>query len=198
MSLIIAMCFFSLVMSISPGPVNLITLSIGTNNGFRKAVPFVSGATFGFTFLLFLIGIGLGEVADRIPYLMDFLSFLGVGLIGFLGYKIASSVSKIEIAEEEIPNFKQGVLLQWLNPKAWAACFAGISAFGAGESMSILLMFVAIYFTICFFGIGGWAFFGEKISTLIRTPKSVRAFNRIMGFGLIAIAIYLLYSHLNT
>jgi threonine/homoserine/homoserine lactone efflux protein len=64
MSVIFAMCLFSLSMSISPGPVNLITLSTGVNHGFKNAMPFVSGATLGFTLLLLMVGLGLGGLAS--------------------------------------------------------------------------------------------------------------------------------------
>ena len=43
MSMIFAMCSFALSMSISPGPVNLLTLSSGINHGFLRTLPFVAG-----------------------------------------------------------------------------------------------------------------------------------------------------------
>jgi threonine/homoserine/homoserine lactone efflux protein len=51
-----AMLMFSLTMSISPGPVNMVIIS--SSHGFRKTLPFVSGATIGFTLLLILVGFG--------------------------------------------------------------------------------------------------------------------------------------------
>ena len=80
MTVFLAMAVFSFVMSISPGPVNIITLSIGANSGFRSALPFVSGATVGFTLLLLLIGIGLGESVMSAPYFIDVISVIGTVL----------------------------------------------------------------------------------------------------------------------
>ena len=57
MSLILAMFMFALTMSISPGPVNMVIISSGANHGFRKTLPFISGATTGFTLLLILVGL---------------------------------------------------------------------------------------------------------------------------------------------
>lgn len=59
MTLIFAMCSFALSMSISPGPVNLVTLGSGINHGFLRTLPFVAGASIGFTLILFLLDIGL-------------------------------------------------------------------------------------------------------------------------------------------
>lgn len=46
MSLIVAMCLFALSMSISPGPVNLVTFTSGMNYGFRPSLHFVAGTAF--------------------------------------------------------------------------------------------------------------------------------------------------------
>ena len=82
------MCAFSLAMSVSPGPVNLITLAIGVNRGLREAIPFVSGATIGFTLLLMLVGLGLGELAVRFSPLLNGTNYVGAAIIFFMGYKI--------------------------------------------------------------------------------------------------------------
>ena len=62
MSLLFAMFSFSLAMSISPGPVNMIILSSGVNYGVKKTIPYVSGATIGFTLLLLFTGLGFCAV----------------------------------------------------------------------------------------------------------------------------------------
>lgn len=192
MTIFLAMAVFSLVMSISPGPVNMITLSIGANSGFRSALPFVSGATVGFTLLLFLIGLGLGESMVSTPYLMDVISVIGTVFICYVGYKIATADGSVEIKQENLPDFKHGFLLQWLNPKAWAACLAGVALFASPDSSGPFYTFVSIYFAICFFGIGSWALFGAKALILINNPERMRYFNRTMGGMLIVVALYML------
>ena len=189
MSSIIAMCAFSLAMSVSPGPVNLITLAIGVNRGLREAIPFVSGATIGFTLLLMLVGLGLGELAVRFSPLLNGTNYVGAAIIFFMGYKIATSSSQIELIDDAAPTFLQGFLLQWLNPKAWAACLAGIVAFNAADSYSTLFLFSGLYFTICYVSIGSWAFVGEKAFKVFQTPARLRLFNIFMGVGLIVVAI---------
>lgn len=67
MSLFVAMCFFSLTVSISPGPVNMTILSTGVNYGFKRSIPLVSGATVGFTLLLTAVGLGISNVVAQAP-----------------------------------------------------------------------------------------------------------------------------------
>jgi len=186
------MCLFSFSMSISPGPVNLITLSTGVNHGLGKAMPFVSGATIGFSLLLIATGLGLGRAAEQSPQLFNVLSYGGIGFLIYIGYRIAFSPSTLKIDAQARPSFLQGFLLQWLNPKAWVACLAGVSAFNLTDSHAMLAVFVSIYFLICYLSIASWALAGEKIGATVRQPQFLRFFNLVVGGVLILVALYLL------
>ncbi len=192
MTTIIAMSVFSLAMSISPGPVNLITLSSGANNGLRKTLPFVSGATVGFTLLLVLSGLGVASLVKSYPSFLDFLIYVGGAYIVYMGYKIALSPADIDFVDVAPPNFIEGFLLQWLNPKAWIACVSGVSAFTVEGSYETLLLFSGIYFVICYASIGWWAIVGDRVSDLLKSKKRRRFFNLLMGVSLMVIAYYLI------
>jgi threonine/homoserine/homoserine lactone efflux protein len=194
MSVIFAMCLFSLSMSISPGPVNLITLSTGANHGFKNAMPFVSGATLGFTLLLLMVGLGIGGLASHIQVLLDLLGYGGAAFICYMGYKtlVSKPEIEIEIQRKTVPAFYQGFLLQWLNPKAWVACISGISAFNLADSLPMLAIFVSLYFVICYASIASWALVGDKIKILLTKPGYLHIFNTFMGGALILVALYLL------
>lgn len=192
MTIIIAMCLFSLSMSISPGPVNMITLSTGINHGFRRAMPFVSGATIGFTLLLLLIGLGMGRVLSANNLFQTTLTVGGTIFISYIGLKIAVSEPDMNIDSNDVPKFYQGFLLQWLNPKAWSACLAGVSAFNLANSHTMLAIFITLYFIICYLSIASWALMGEKVKTLFSTPQNFKTFNVVMGGSLIVVALYLL------
>jgi len=193
MSPLIAMVLFSLSMSISPGPVNMISLSVGVNYGLKASLSFVSGATIGFTLLLFVVGLGLGTVVTEQPYLLLALSILGSGFICFLGIKLVNSTGNIQYQQGRIPSFYQGFLLQWLSSKAWIACLAGVSAFRLASSFNQLLLFVFVYFFVCFFSITIWAFIGVKLKQRLNSVTNLILFNRVMGSMLILVGLYLLY-----
>jgi threonine/homoserine/homoserine lactone efflux protein len=186
------MSVFSLAMSISPGPVNLMTLSSGANNGLRKTLPFVSGATIGFTLLLVLSGLGMATFVKLYPLFLDYLIYLGGAYIAYMGYKIALSSADIECLSIAPPNFFEGFLLQWLNPKAWIACASGVSAFTVEGSYETLVLFSGIYFVICYASIAWWAIVGDRASDLLKSKNYRRFFNRLMGVSLMIIALYLI------
>ncbi|PYE49059.1 LysE family translocator [Paenibacillus barcinonensis] len=195
MSLFIAMCFFSLSMSISPGPVNITILSSGVNYGFKHSLPFVSGSTVGFTFLLTAVGLGVSNLVAQVPIFYELLRYIGTGYMSYIGYKIMVSHTEIELKEEQLPRFRHGFLMQWLNPKAWIACLSGVSAFGLNTSYSMLLVFVCIYFLICYLSLASWALLGSKLQFLMKVKNGIKVFNLVMGGSLIIVAIFLLFSN---
>jgi len=196
MSVIFAMCLYSFSMSITPGPVNLITLTTGINHGFKNALPFVSGASIGFALLLYCIGLGFNQMFNEYSFLMEIFGICGSVFICYIGYKIAISTPDIQISKTEYPTFLHGFVLQWLNPKAWIASIAGIAAFNLADSSNQLIMFVSIYFAICYLSISTWAFMGTKISALLYKPKHLRIFNIMMGLSLIGVSFYLMFSQI--
>lgn len=96
LSLILAMCSFSLAMSITPGPVNMVILSSGINYGVKRTIPYVSGATIGFTLLLLFIGLGIFEFIKAYPFFLKYLAVGGSLYIIYTGYNIASSKPELE------------------------------------------------------------------------------------------------------
>ena len=170
MSLFFAMVSFSLAMSISPGPVNLVIVSSGANYGIRRTFPFVTGATVGFTLLLMLIG---------------------------LGYLIASAEPTLTVKKQQRPTFIQGFLLQWLNPKAWLACVAGASLFASTDSYHQFLVFCCIYFISCYLSLFLWSVLGDKVSFILTSRRRFKLFNLLMGLLLIATACFLLWVDIN-
>lgn len=190
MSAILSMAIFSISMSISPGPVNLMALSSGLNHGFARSFGFVTGATIGFVALLLLTGLGLGSIYGGFPLVASMLKYLGCIYIFYIGLSVFNTKEAIDSRDEgdkTAPTFTQGWLMQWLNPKAWGACLAGCSLFEVYYSSERLFLFLTIYFALCYLGIAIWTLLGVKIQRLLSSEMKIRIFNRVMGcmlFGL--------------
>jgi len=192
MSLLVAMCIFSLTMSISPGPVNIVIVSSGANHGIRRTLPFVSGATVGFTLLLMFVWFWLIQAVNSHPMFLTYLEYIGAMFIMYVGYKIASASPEIAVEKKRIPTFMEGFLLQWLNPKAWIASASSAALFSNPNTTSTMLAFVAVYFLICYLSLAAWAVLGERVSVVLTNPARIRAFNLVMGGMLISTAAYLI------
>jgi threonine/homoserine/homoserine lactone efflux protein len=191
------MLSFSLAMSISPGPVNMVIVSSGASYGIRKTFAFVSGATIGFTLLLLFIGLGFYKIIALYPEFLKYLAILGSLFIIYMGYLLASSKPELDIKEQNLPTFMQGFLLQWLNPKAWIACVSGVSLFSVPNEHGVFLTFSFVYFIVCYLALFSWSVLGDKVTLFLNSEFKLKAFNILMGSLLIFTASFLLYSQFN-
>ena len=199
LSLIISIFTFSLSMSISPGPVNLAILSSSMNYGVKKTFAFISGATIGFTLLLIAVCLGLYQVLVLYPILLDVITVLGTALLIWMGWNILKAKGEsIQIRThdlEKIPTFLQGALMQWLNPKAWIAAVAGTALFSASKFENALVLFVLIYFVVCYLSLWIWGVAGEKLANFLNVGNRARIFNILMGFALILVSLEMCWKH---
>ena len=200
LTLFLSMLSFSLSMSISPGPANLTILNSAMNYGLGRTVAFISGATWGFTALLAAVCFGLYQILVIFPILLDVIAILGTLLLFWMGWKIASAQgAKIQTGEQQdeknIPTFMQGVLLQWLNPKAWIAAVAGTALFSASQNSQHLIWFILIYFVVCYASLFFWGIMGEKLTRFLNTEQRAKIFNVLMGIILMFIAVHMCWQH---
>lgn len=86
----------------------------------------------------------------------------------YMGYKIALANPQNDAKRKNIPTFYQGFLLQWINPKAWITCVSGVSIFSNAQNFNFLLIFISIYFIVCYISLFAWAIIGDRISILYK------------------------------
>lgn len=193
MSIIVSMAVFALASSISPGPVNLVSLSCGARHGLRAALPHVTGATLGFILLLLLMGLGLHEVLNSWPWLTQLIRMAGVIFLLYLAYRLASSDGRVNTVQEQTrPSAFAGAVMQWLNPKAWFACLAGMGAFVADSDRQMVWVFALIYLVVCWVSLASWAWAGASLRGYLNSSAKLRWFNRFMALLLGGCAVYLM------
>lgn len=193
MSLVFSMAAFALAASITPGPVNIVALGSGAQFGFRASLRHVAGATLGFVLLLVLIGLGLHELLRQWPVLTQGIRLFGVAFLLFMAWKLASDDGRLQTqGQARAPSAWYGALMQWLNPKAWLACVAGMGAFAADGEARLVWLFAAVYLVICYLSIACWAYAGSFLRHYLGHPARMRLFNRSMAALLAASAAYLL------
>ncbi|MGF6162370.1 threonine/homoserine/homoserine lactone efflux protein [Pseudomonas sp. 2725] len=193
MSLMMSMAAFALVASITPGPVNIVALSSGARFGFRASQRHVAGATLGFVLLLVLMGLGLHELLQRWPALTQGVQWAGVAFLLYMAFKLAADNGQVQTSESaQAPSMLYGAIMQWLNPKAWLACVAGMGAFVADGEARLVWQFAAIYLVICYASVGCWAYAGTFLRGFLHNPAGMGLFNRTMALLLVVSAVYLL------
>ncbi|WP_130905689.1 LysE family translocator [Pseudomonas sp. Sample_22] len=193
MSLIMSMAAFALAASITPGPVNIVALSSGARFGFKASQRHVAGATLGFVLLLVLMGLGLHQLLQRWPAMTQVVQWAGVAFLLYMAFKLAADDGQLEANDSgRAPSMLYGAVMQWLNPKAWLACVAGMGAFVADGEARLVWQFAAIYLVICYLSVGCWAYAGTFLRGYLNNPANMRWFNRSMALLLAVSAVYLL------
>ncbi|KAF1032034.1 MAG: Cysteine/O-acetylserine efflux protein [Pseudomonas sp.] len=193
MSLTVSMAAFALATSITPGPVNVVALSSGARFGFAASQKHVLGAATGFTLLLVLIGLGLHEVLQRWPVLIQLIQWGGVAFLLYMACKLAMDDGRVQASgAQAAPSMLYGAVMQWLNPKAWLACVSGMGLFVADGDVRQVWLFAVIYLVICYVSVACWAYAGTFLRRYLDNPRGMRVFNRSMAALLVASVGYLL------
>jgi threonine/homoserine/homoserine lactone efflux protein len=191
-ALLLSMATFSLAASISPGPVNILAMSIGMRHGLGRSMRFATGATIGFTVLLILMGLGLSAAVNCLPHLLAGIRWAGVLFLIYMAIALAADGGRLSATTmAAAPSAIDGALLQWLNPKAWLASTAGMGVFAAGADLDRLMTFAAVYFVVCYVSVICWAMAGTALRRWIAEPSKIRTINRFLAVLLAASAAYL-------
>ncbi|KIN70176.1 Transporter, LysE family [Sulfitobacter noctilucicola] len=115
---------------ITPGPGVLTTAGIGAAFGFRAGFRFVAGLCLGGFITMMMVVSGLAAVVFAVPSLRTVLLFASVAYLVYLACRIASAGSKIGFAPAEAPlGFRNGLALQFINPKAYVVATTLFSGF---------------------------------------------------------------------
>jgi threonine/homoserine/homoserine lactone efflux protein len=195
LNLFLSMSAFALAASITPGPVNIVSLSAGVQYGFRSTMRHVTGATVAFTLLLLLIGLGMHELLQAQPWLIQLIRWFGVAFLLYMAVQLARDNGDLGGANDgHPPTYLRGAFMQWLNPKAWLASIAGMGAYAANGDTNLVLQFSAIYFVVCYASLAIWAYAGAFLRKYLTEGRYLRTFNRSMACLLAMSAAYLLYS----
>jgi len=191
MDYLIAIIFFAISSTVTPGPNNITVMASGANFGIRKSLPVFMGICVGFAIMLLLIGVGFGQVFERVPVLHLVIKCLGTLYLLYLAFLIATATEISASSAQAKPlTFMNGVLFQWLNAKAWVVATGAITAFTtAGADFYTQNVIISItFFIISFPCVGLWLFFGSTLKKVLKSHQHRRVFNYSMA-GLLVMSV---------
>lgn len=186
----LALIGFAFVMSISPGPGNFLLLASGANFGFRRTFPTVLGISLGFLTMVFLVGIGLGEVLERFPIVTTGLKIACAAYVLWLALKIGRSRALGPSAPDRIEkpiSFVQAALFQLVNPKAWAvALILTVTYTSPTDYLASLVAMIALFAVVNIPSISVWAVSGTALRGVLAQGNRIARFNIAMAVLLVA------------
>ena len=187
--LLLAFAAYAAVMSVTPGPNNLMLMASGTNFGFARTVPHMLGVALGFTLMIVLVGLGVASVLAVVPGLLTVIKWASVAYLLYLAARIATApVKPLAGRSAARPmTFLQAAAFQWVNPKAWTMTLTAVSAYlPPGGGTAGLLIIAAVFGAINLPSVGLWALMGTGLRRFLADPRRLRTFNVVAALTLVA------------
>lgn len=194
LDMLLSLTGMALAASWTPGPNNSMLASSGATYGLRATIPHVAGIVIGFPVMIFLVGIGLGEVFRQSPVLLQVLRWVGALMLLWMAWRTATAAPAGQSGRTTRPlTFTEAAAFQWVNPKSWLAAIAITSQFVTPAAPLATALAVAVVFV----GAGisatlAWAAFGQAIGKRLNTPLRLRMFNLAMASMLVAFLLALM------
>ena len=184
---ILSMALFWIVAAYTPGPNNVIASYSGFNFGIKKTLPHIFGVALGFTFLIFLLTIGLVNVFKIFPIIQVSLKYLGSIFLVYLAYKIYFSKIDSEKKNENPVKFIETFLFQFLNPKGVLIGIIIVSTYVEhGENyLKYATQVILFAFLVSLSSITFWTFVGKYLRKFATNEKFIKYFNCVMSLFLI-------------
>jgi threonine/homoserine/homoserine lactone efflux protein len=184
--LILAITVYAFVTTITPGPNNMMLLASGVNFGFRRSWPHMLGITVGFSVMLVLVGLGLGEVFARYPAIYTVLRYVGGAFMLYLAWKIATAGPIGEGESRGRPmSFIAAAAFQWVNPKAWIMAVTATAAYTVPQLYLLSVSVMGLIFALmCLPCVVVWTLFGTALKHWLSDPGRLKLFNYAMGLAL--------------
>ena len=178
-----AFIVFAVVTLFTPGPNNMMLMTTGLNFGLRRAQPHVLGVTVGFSFMVLIVGLGLGTVFSAWPLLYAIIKYAGAAYILYLAWLIGRSHFVKEGDGPARPiSFIQGCLFQWINPKGWAMVVGSVTAYAAIAAFPLnMVLMAAVFAVLGYCSSTTWVLFGTGLRRFVAAPRAIRAFNVVMA-----------------
>lgn len=182
-----AAVFFLIV---TPGPGVLSAAGVGAAYGMRAGLRYVLGLFIGNNLVILAVLSGLAALVLATPWVRTALFLLSTAYLFYLALRIAFAGSKLAFAPATSqPGVMAGILLQPINPKAYAvntALFSGFAIFPdalAAEAIWKLVIVNAIWLPIHVL----WVWFGAILKEMNLSPQRQKLVNYAMAASMLLV-----------
>jgi threonine/homoserine/homoserine lactone efflux protein len=191
--LLVSPLTFAIISTITPGGATTLATASGAQFGFVRSLPLLGGIACGLASLIGIVGGGLGAIVVSLPQLQNTLRLVGSAYLLWLAWTIGRLGAPSSTAGTGATpiGFVKGLLLLWLNPKAWTMAIAAASAYaGLSASPLHLALLLGVVFGLAATGsLTLWCMGGLWLSKTLKTDRQWRVVNISLGLLLAASVI---------
>ena len=195
--------FATVALSFSPGPDNIYVLMQSITNGRKYGLATICGLISGCLLHTTLVAFGVSAIIKESDTLFFAIKALGALYLLYLAYKVYKSDAKVSLGSAAVPKkslgqlYKQGVIMNVLNPKVSIFFLAFFPAYLYSDTISTVTQFYVlglIFMATSFIVFALIAILAGYISDYLKQSKNiglVLKWLQIVVFIGIAIFIFL-------
>lgn len=182
---------YVIITSITPGPNNILSLSVATQHGLKRSTKVISGMFCGYIVLMLLCGVFTYHMVSLLPVITPWLTWVGAAYIIWLAWGIATSDIKTTSKDSEGLTFLTGFGLQFVNVKIILYGVTSISTFVLPYTQNIYCI-LATSLVLAFIALASnliWAIAGKLLQSQFQ--KYGKAINMALAATLFYCAVQL-------
>jgi threonine/homoserine/homoserine lactone efflux protein len=179
-------------MMVTPGPGVLSLAGVGAGFGWRIGIMYLIGLFLGTNGVALFVVLGFKKFLFEIDGVELTFLFLSLSYLSFLSWRIATSDNRTGFKQSlKAPRLYEGILLQFINPKAYVVqghLFIVLSLGISSYELEIITKFIivnSIWIPIHFF----WLWLGISLKKWSLASNKQLWVNRGMGLALFAVVI---------
>ncbi len=175
---------YTVVMTITPGPNNLLLLSSGLNFGLRRTGWHMAGILSGVLLQICITGVGLGALFALVPELQTLLKMAGSLYMIWLARRLWLTDTLQAASATQGIGYVEALVFQFVNPKTWIMATTVIAVFvPAGDSYGERVVMSGLVFVgVALPCISVWAASGAGLRACIEESAALRQINRGLAF----------------
>ncbi|ERM10577.1 LysE family translocator [Pantoea agglomerans] len=183
--------FFSYVtvMSITPGPNNLLLATSGVNFGMRRTLPMVFGILVGCALQTVIAGVALEVLLHWMAAIRLPLTLAGCAYLLWLSWKIFRASAPEVRSKPQPMTLLGGACFQAINPKAWLMATNVALLYSASSGvLTVMIGFMLLNLPCILI----WAALGDRLRSHLQVAWKRQLFNSLMALSLVATTIWML------
>lgn len=189
-----ALLALATAMSFSPGPNTTLSTALAANGGLPRAMRFVVAVPVGWTLLLGLCAAGIGALVVAAPSLRWAIKALGIAYLLWLAWKLSGSATMGQADGKQLRvGFRQGVMLQFVNIKAWLLALTLVGTWIAGQPDALrrFAIVAPVMLVYAFTSNFAYALAGSLLRNWLAHGRRLLWFNRAMAAVLVLTACWM-------
>ena len=195
---LIALLVFIVPMCFTPGPNNMLCAAHSAQHGFRSTVPLTLGMLAGWSILGLIVGVAIAAIESNQSF-FNLLTYAGAAYITYLGFSLGRADPKplSDTTSTERLGFRTGVMLQFINGKAWIHFLALMATWGSlfGQGIGGKIALIILNGFAGYPAVLAWAGFGVALRRMFSSENNAKRLNMALGASLVGVAVWIVLPH---